>query len=293
MAESVEKELESNHESTRERLNGMRKKTDLSDIILEKEKSTNDKSKKLILGAASLVLLFLIFLIISKMINSTSGDTEQAKSDIKKEEIIKDKTTEEKALLSTTETSKKKETVKKAEPKKENLNDTDLKFEEMVKKLREEDAKENGSADVVKVVTPPKKVTEPKKLIAVNENKKILKPKKSVEPKIVITDVSKPVVKKTTHITMPKKKSYIPSFSGTKSGYYIQVGATTSPKPNRFLVNKIRSNGFHYVTHPIVVKGRRFYKILIGPYSSRNAAGADMDRVRATINPKAFFYHIR
>ncbi len=287
MEESVEKELESNHESTRERLNGMRKKTDLSDIILEKEKSTNDKSKKLILGAASLILLFLIFLIISKMINTSSTDTEQSKNDVKKEEIIKDTNVEDKVLTSTTKTPAIKKTLKEPETKKENLKDTDLKFEEMVKKLREEDAKENGSDEVVKVVTPPKKTVEPKKLVAVNENKKVSK------PKIVITDVSKPTAKKVVQKKAPKQKSYIPSFSTTKAGYYIQVGATTSPTPNRFLVNKIRSNGFNYVTHPIVVKGRKFYKILIGPYKTRNAAGADMDRVRTTINPKAFFYHIR
>jgi len=281
------------HKSDVDRLSSLRKKTDLSDIILEKENSTAARNKKIVLGAASLVLLFLVFLIISKMLNTDTSSTE-----VKKE--TKTKTVKE--VLAKNEDSKAKDESKKPaiEPKEtqkdETVTDTDLKFEEMVKKLREEDAKESDD-QIVKVVTPPtvekeaqiKKVPV-KKVEEIKKAKTVNKPK----PKIIITEVKKPEVKKSNIITKPtvtKQKSNL--LFSSKSGYYIQVGATTTPTPNKFLVNKLRSNSYNYITHPIIVKGRKFYKVLIGPFPTKDVAKAKLPRVKATINPQAFLYHLR
>ena len=258
----------------------MRKKTDLSDIILEKEKTSNSKHKKVLISAASLVLLFLIFLIASKILNSTIDDDKTLNNN-------------EEAQIKVTDTTDKEKT-KEQEKKDESKNDTDSKFEAMVEKLRAEDAKKSAdSSEIVQVVKPAKKTSK----VTQKKDEKKTDAKKEEKPKssIVISDASKkPAVKPTKTVHKPViKRPVIPSFGSSKSGYYIQVGATTTPAPNKTLVRKIKANGFHYVTHPTVVKGRKFYKILIGPYSTRNGAGAVMDRVKATINPKAFFYHIR
>jgi len=285
---------------TQDRLHGMRKKTDLSDIILEKENSTAARNKKIILGAASLVLIFLIFLIISKLLNSS---TDMAANDETNKSEVSTQVT------ATSETAKviseKKDIV---DTKKSDSNDavseTDIKFEEMVKKLREEDAKDSDT-ELVKVVTPTKvetpKTEKPVKKAEVKKLQEevqsmitptIQKPKKESKPKIIITDAKKEI----KHKTPVTKKIQRPNpnlIFGQNSGYYIQVGATTSPTPNRFLVNKLRANGYSYITHPIIVKGRKFYKVLIGPFPSKDVAKAKLPRVKATINPQAFLYHLR
>jgi cell division septation protein DedD len=282
------------------RVESMRKKTDLSDIILEKENKVQG-NKKLILSAASLVLLFLVFLIISKIINSTNtpNETQEKTINTKNEKIIP---TEIDNLINkqTNDKENKNNPISKTDI--ENLNDTDLKFEEMVRKLREEDAKESNS-EVVEVITPKEKIlpNKPnKKVINKDENtivknnieitKKEVKIKEQTKkPKVIITEVKKPKIVKKPTIVKPKRGIIF----GQNSGYYVQVGATTTPNPNRFLAKKIKQNGYSYITHPVIVKGRKFYKVLIGPFSSKTEALNKLPRIKATINPQAFLYHLR
>ena len=281
-----QEEKKAEHNSAN-RVEGMRKRTDLSDIILEKENSTAGRNKKIILGAASLVLLFLVFLIISKIINSNMLSVQEQvadKEEVKQEKIKIEETNKEPIKIVETKTKKEEKTP--------DIKDTDLKFEEMVKKLREEEAKEN-SEEVVKVVTPPnskvKKSVKPENSKNVIKNIEITEPKK--EQKIIITEAKKTIPKKITKPKIQRPKRNI--IFGQNSGYFVQVGATTSPNPNRFLVAKIKQNGYSYITHPVVVKGKRFYKVLIGPYGSKTEALNKLPRIRATINPQAFLYRLR
>jgi DedD protein len=278
-----EKKIEHNSAN---RVEGMRKRTDLSDIILEKENSTAARNKKIVLGAASLVLLFLVFLIISKIINSNTFSEDSTYKEEPKQEKIKIEEKSDKEPIKVAEISTKKD------EKSSEIKDTDLKFEEMVKKLREEDAKENGN-EVVKVVTPPQakesqKVETPKSVV---NNIKIVETKPKTKPKVIITEAKKDTPAKIVKPKIQRPKRDV--IFGQNSGYYVQVGATTSPNPNRFLVNKLRQNGYSYIIHPIVIKGRKFYKLLIGPYSSKTEALEKLPRIKATINPKAFLYHLR
>jgi len=270
-------------EHTKERVESMRKKADLSDIILEKEKSSvssAQKKKTIVLSVTSLVLLFLIFLIISKMLNSSSDKVSQSQPKTKKEKIqVADKGS------------------KKAEEngdKKVAKNDTDLKFDELVKKLREQDSKTESNLQTSTKnddITP--KINEPKKE-KVSTSKA---PKKGEikKPKISITSTSttKPSIKpakKTHKKPITHKQHFANSANG---GFYIQVGASLKPTPNRFLVSKIKNSGYQYSIHPIFIKGRQFYKILVGPFSSKAKALEEIGRVRATINPKAYIYFLR
>ncbi len=272
-----------NHEQTKDRVNTMRKKADLSDIILEKEQSSisgAQKKKKTLLAVASLVLLFLIFLIISKMINS--NDTSKSK--------VVQQSSEKKIKLTKNDKKEQSKTNIKTSKTITPDDETDLKFKELVKKLREQDAKENGSVVsntndslTPQVITPSKKV-KPKKSV---ESKKVApKPVIKKEPKISITS-SKPKVKKST-VTNPSRIS-----SSAKSAFYIQVGATAKPYINQTLRSKIKSGGFSYTTHPVYVKGRKFYKILIGPYNSKAEALKNIGSVKAIINPGAYIFYLR
>lgn len=274
-----------NHEQTKDRVNNMRKKADLTDIILEKEQSsisTAQKKKKILLAVASLVLLFLIFLIISKMINADSST---------KSNEAKQSPNEQKIKLS--ENNKKqakqnKQTSSEITPD----DDTDLKFKELVKKLREQDAKESGG-----VVTSntndsltPQVTTQPKKIDSKKQPQKeaIKSQETKKEPKISITS-SKPKVNKVLKST----KSPIKITSSARSAFYIQVGATSKPYINRALKAKMKSGGFSYTTYPVYVKGRKFYKILIGPYKSKAEALKNLGSVKAIVNPGAYIFYLR
>lgn len=127
-----------------------------------------------------------------------------------------------------------------AEPKK--------RIDSIYKKIEEEDKKEVITAKVKKessVFTPKKKAPTPKKVV-------------------------KPVAKK------PVVKTTAPS---KVSGYYIQIGAFTK-QPSSKLLNEIKTKGFNYVVHPMVIKGKKYNKVLIGSYKSRKAAQAELNNVK-------------
>lgn len=279
-----------NHEQTKDRVNGMRKKADLTDIILEKEQSSissAQKKKKLLLAVASLVLLFLIFLIISKMINSDSST---------KEKVVKQQPLSEQKIKLSDNDKKEQPKTNEENSKKITPNDeTDLKFKELVKKLREQDAKENTNVvasnqndSLTPQVTTPSKNVEVKKPAETKKESKITitssKPEVSKKPKIS----SKPEVHKSTKTTKHPVRT-----TSSKSAYYIQVGATAKPYINQALRSKIKSGGFSYTTHPVFVKGRKFYKILIGPYNSKAAALQNIGSVKTIVNPGAYIFYLR
>ena len=280
-------------EHTKERVESMKKKADLSDIILEKEKSAvsgAQKKKTIVLSVASLVLLFLIFLIISKMLNSSNDDkaVSNTQSSATEEKI---KITDENSNKDSAKTQGSKDSDNKVAK-----NDTDLKFDELVKKLREQDSQTESAIPTNTKnddITP--KVSEPKKETVTT--KETHKKEESRKPKISITSTStkpsiKPAVKAhkkpVTHTT--HRQHFASSANG---GFYIQVGASLKPTPNRFLVSKIKNSGYKYSIHPIVIKGRQFYKILVGPFNSKAKAMEEIGRVKATINPRAYIYFLR
>lgn len=78
--------------------------------------------------------------------------------------------------------------------------------------------------------------------------------------------------------TVPTQKTKSTSQKAV-SGYYIQVGAFTK-EPNRKLLEEISSKGFSYVVHPMVVKGTKYNKVLIGAYPTRTAAQNDLNNVK-------------
>ncbi len=275
-----------NHEHTKDRVNTMRKKTDLSDIILEKEQSSisgAQKKKKLLLAVASLVLLFLIFLIISKMINSDSSTTNKEVKQSQSEQKIKLSDNDKKEQAKTNQENSKKITPN---------DETDLKFKELVKKLREQDAKENtpiisstaNDSLTPQVTTPSKKEVVKKSIESISKIKK--------EPKISITS-SKPKITLKPKVIKPRTHSHTRITSSAKSAFYIQVGATAKPYINQALRSKIKSGGFSYTTYPVFVKGRKFYKILIGPYDSKAAALQNIGSVKTIVNPGAYIFYLR
>jgi DedD protein len=312
----------------------MQHQDDLSDIVLEKDKGSSvDRTKKILLYAASLILLFLVALVAMKLINETPSGSDNNLAQIG-DEITQPAVVDE----SVDKISQKLEDTNKLfqqEPIIDESVETDLKFEEMVRKLKAQDAGEEeatvnetitkqakSAADTVKksAGTVVEKAAEKRDAFtkkadeiadSIRKSKyaepivKKEEPKsvKKLTPKVVAPKVVAPKVTKPVKSTKPAPKEIIaeskivPSGSETKlsslSGYFIQVGATANTFPDRRYLQKIKNAGYDYIVHSMVIKGKKIKKILIGPYSSKSAARADLPSVKAKINSGAYIYRIK
>jgi DedD protein len=284
--ETVESRVEQNSDemkqATKDRVKDMRKKSDLSDIILEREHSSQERKKRFLLGVATLILIFLISLIVYNIINTPK-------------ESITNKVQTKQISNPPIEPTKQKDKESTPTTKVKKTLDTDARFEEMVRRLKEQDALENTT-----VVEAPQKIEPYKDSVNLKKNQEI-KPI-NIENKPVTKEIkiqSKPTANKVELPTKIQEKESIqvPSFiefsNRAASGYYIQVGATVKSGPDTKMKNTIISNGFTYITHPVIVKGRKINKILIGPFNSRSGATTKLKMIRSTINPQSFLYHLR
>lgn len=269
-----------------EKLRQMRQRTnDLSDIVLEKDSKKTESTKKWLLTAASMILLFLIILIVMKMLN---------KPDMQVSENLASVGESVETLNPTDmqdETAGINENLFKKEPIIDETSETDLKFEEMVRKLKEQDA---ISEPIVEKLPEVKK-----ELVAAVREVKPQEIKPIVE---VVKNVAAPIVEKMPVIkTAPARriiqKEVISNFPVTKiptiSGYFIQVGATAKSFPDKRFLTKIKRAGFDYIVHGVTIKGKHIKKVLVGPYTTRDGAKNALGSVKANINPSAYIYRIK
>jgi DedD protein len=276
-----------------------RKNSDLSDIVLEKSSKTAEGTKKWLLTIASAILLFLIILIVMKMLKQSDVDTT--------EDNIANIGESVESINQDDQPKAEGENLFKKEPIMNEASETDEKFEEMVKKLKEQDA----------IVETPKTEESKIPVAKINPIKEVVKEVKPQElqtivqePVAVITTpikVTPPVVKKVIQpvkkIVQPRKvirkpaKKVSQAFAQTKvpsiSGYFIQVGATSKSFPDKRFLTKIKGAGFDYIVHGVNVKGRQIKKVLVGPYSSKAGALNALPAVKANINPSAYIYRLK
>ncbi len=264
---------------------------DLSDIVLEKNSKKTENTKKWLLTAASMILLFLIILVIMKMLNKTDMPVSENMANVGESvETLLPSDMEEAS-------DKENQNLFKKEPIIDETSETDLKFEEMVRKLKEQDAisepiVEKVSENKKEPVSAIKEVKprEIKPIVEVVENvaAPVIEPKPIVKSAVPVTKrVAKRVVKHEIIRDFPESK--IP----TISGYFIQVGATAKSFPDKRFLTKIKRAGFDYIVHGVTIKGKHIKKVLVGPYSTRADAKSALGSVKANINPSAYIYRIK
>jgi DedD protein len=293
-----------------DKLEKLKKKNDLSDIILEKDSSSNEKVKKLLLGVASLVLLFLIILIVMKMFNNSNISPSENLSSVGDKTEITDSD-----LLSNNIDDSSPSTLFKEEPIIDETSDTDLKFEEMVRRLKQQDSTQSEPIAEAINEQPTVAMDQEKKTddlinkikdatsnTVQTANTKIEETIQEIKPQVNITSSPVKTIKPVT-ITQPEvitirepkpiKKAVTSYPLSTINGYFIQVGATYQSFPNKSFLAKIKNSGYDYVVHKVSVKGRDIKKVLVGPYGTRDQARADLNNVKNKINPSAYIYRIR
>ena len=78
------------------------------------------------------------------------------------------------------------------------------------------------------------------------------------------------------------------SVSNSASGYFIQIGAFTK-KPTDSYLNSIKSANLKYKIYEDDSKGTVYNKVLIGPYSSKEAAAQSVENVKEKLNVTSAF----
>lgn len=278
-----------------DKLKQMRQRSnDLSDIVLEKDSKKTESTKKWLLTAASMILLFLIILVIMKMVNRQDLDLNENIASVGESVETLQANDIQDAPVENHE-----ENLFKKEPIIDETSETDLKFEEMVRKLKEQDAL---SDPVVEKVTEVKKeVVSRVQEVKPQEIKPVVEVVKNVVTPVIeqapVVVKPKPVVRPKPVIKHVAKREVIKNFPDVKipdiSGYFIQVGATAKSFPDRRFLTKIKRAGFDYIVHGVTIKGKHIKKVLVGPYNSRAAAKNALNSVKANLNPSAYIYRIK
>jgi DedD protein len=284
-----------------EKLKQMRRRSnDLSDIVLEKDSKKTENTKKWLLTAASMILLFLIILIVMKMLNKPDGAMDENIASVGEsvETLAADDMQE-------APEDDLQENLFKKEPIIDETSETDLKFEEMVRKLKEQDKVEEPVVE--KVVKVEKEAAPVVKPLVEQPVVQEVKPRE-IKPVVEVVERELPVRKTVPYEPAPyqepvvqkvtPKKPAAPKYSQATaipsiSGYFIQVGATAKSFPDKRFLTKIKRAGFDYIVHGVTIKGKHIKKVLVGPYSTRDAAKEALRGVKANINPSAYIYRIK
>jgi len=247
---------------------------ELDDIKLDEKK--NNKQNYIILAFA-FVLLFLITIIIIRLVSGSDvkgslDDNTFIQTEVQEEiittkqndDVVNDTTSNEiinKALnIDKIESNKQNEQINTQEIKQ------DTKSQELQNNIFEINEQEKNIVEKIKDVVkkPIKKVVHKKK---VNPYKNI-----------VIKESNKPTVKVS---------------SSKIHGYFIQIGAF-SKKPNDKILNKLHNANLDYKLHKMTINGKKYIKLLVGPFRSNSNALNKLNKTRKVSgNKKAYIIRFK
>jgi len=252
---------------------------ELDDIKLDNQQ--NNKQSYIVLAFA-LILLFLITIIIIRLFSSSDE-----KSNLSDNTFIQNENKQDMVTKVHTDTV----TIKKEETTTDSLNINEiekneekvvLKTKSIPKDIKEVELQNNifeiNKNEQAKKEEISNKVQEKQEIVT---KEQVSKPKKQVKTKI---NPYKNIVLKEEI----KTKKKVNSNSSKINGYYIQVGAF-SKKPNAKLLNKLTNSNLNYRLHTMTIKGKRYIKLLVGPYESYSSAKKQLSKVRKiSKNNKAY-----
>lgn len=292
---------------------------ELDNIMLNTSIGSNEENKKkYLILAIVLVILFLLTIIIIRLLTNNpnkndqftaggSNPTEMKKmpeggSNIEEnyQKIMNDRLKNDSTAQSTSQTSSADDRLKALQ---QQVNENQLKdikeensggvsneaLEETMKKIEEKrTAVKEKTTD-----TTTKKTTIAKEEVAETVAKVKEKQKEVVEKKTETTKSSvKDLMNTTTtpkSVTNTKTLSEPVSTSTTSgNGYFIQVGAF-SKKPTDNYLSNIKSANLKYKIQENNINGSTYHKVLIGPYSSKEAASEAVGSVKQKLNVASAF----
>ncbi|NLC27339.1 MAG: SPOR domain-containing protein [Campylobacteraceae bacterium] len=240
----------------------MEEKSELSDIVLEKDDSTKSmKLKRILVIAAVLVLLFLAVLIIMRALNKP----EQA------EEARLILPPEPQSIQSSNEERLFQQVPIIEEEEKES-------FEDMVKKLKEKEMERS-------VESKQEPILEPKPSTEVTP--RVAKIDPEPKPQQVATPSSK--------TKEPTTKSDLPNTQVDKnasSGIYVQVASVFKTNPDASYLNSLEKKGYAYRLYKTESNNQILTKVLIGPFANNDEARDALADIRRNLVEGAFIFRV-
>ena len=285
-----------NHINTTKEYNNSKSKTKdteqkLNDLLLDQSATKSDKKKYLFLGLVLIILFLLTIISIRLLTNNDKNEDSFISQKEKKieQKIINNENIEDqyqKIMEQTIKNIEKKKEVKD----KTTLQDMEEKLEKL-KHLKINKAKEIISKQKNKVVKEIKQVQKKKQIIVKKAKKQIKKQIKKVIRKS--TNAKKTFnkniwPKKKVVRSEPKVVNSNQKQSKLQKNTFVQIGAF-SKIPNKKYLNNITNLGYKYKIHKIYIKNKTFYKLLIGPYMSRNKASSESSKIKKKLNVTSTF----
>lgn len=223
----------------------------LDDIIINSSKKLN--LKKLLLAIAVLLLVLIVIILATKSL---------VQPEEKKMTSV---------ILPPEPTNKP---IKREEPLFEDIpipiedEKKDTKIDEVIGKIKKKVTKqEEPIYDDITIPIDEEAVKEPAYSKPVTKKIEQPKPKPAPKPK----PEPKPTPKKFTH-----------------GNYYIQVGAFFNYPPDKKFLNSIKRENLSYEIITATKNGKKYKKVIVGPYPSRKEAKSDLPIIKKRINQNAY-----
>lgn len=243
----------------------MEEKSELNDIILNKNSSSLG-NKKIVLAVATLgIILILVVMLMNSLASSGNDNLPQ--------------------VILPPEPQKEAKAVTD-EPLFEDVNvvqettQDNVSLDQIAQKLKEESVKETSkvqaqSSTAAAVAEEPKKTETAKTETAKAETQKA------------------PTAKTTTAKVAAKEPLSEPkTATASPSGHYIQVGSFSKIEPNKKFLDSITNLGYKYKFHPVTINSKVISKVLVGPFDSEAEARKALKNVRASVEAGAFLTKI-
>lgn len=266
---SQNRSTEPNFENELENMNQNSQQFD--DIVLNDSNGNKTNKKKYIVLGLTLIILFLLTIIAIRLLtNDKSTDDSFTNSDdnSNSETVLNNDNIEEQYQKIINEKLKKIEN--------ENINDsmnivkTEVDELQIVKEIskQEQDRIDSLKNDLESVKTEEPKITRivKKEVVQKVTPKKVIKkaPVKKTAPKTTTLSNNKP------------------------TGTFVQIFAL-SKKPSSKLINNINSKGYEYILYDVTVKGKKYTKVLVGPYDNKNSAKFQLGKIKFDLDaPNAY-----
>lgn len=238
----------------------MEEKSELNDIILNKNSSSLG-NKKIVLAVATLgIILILVVMLMNSLASSSNDNLPQ--------------------VILPPEPQKEAKAVTD-EPLFEDVNviqettQDNVSLDQIAQKLKEESVKDTSKAQA-----------QGSTVAAVAEE-----PKKT---ETVKTETAKTTAQKapTSKVATKEPLGEPKTATSSPSGHYIQVGSFSKIEPNKKFLDSITNLGYKYKFHPVTINSKVISKVLVGPFESEAEARKALKNVRSSVEAGAFLTKI-
>lgn len=238
----------------------MEEKSELNDIILNKNSSSLG-NKKIVLAVATLgIILILVVMLMNSLASSGNDNLPQV--------------------------------ILPPEPQKEAKAVTDEPLFEDVNVIQET-TQDNVSLDQIAQKLKEESVKDTSKVQAQSSTAAAVaeEPKKTETAK---AETQKAPTAKTTTAKVAAKEplSEPKTATASPSDHYIQVGSFSKIEPNKKFLDSITNLGYKYKFHPVTINSKVISKVLVGPFDSEAEARKALKNVRASVEAGAFLTKI-